>query len=177
VNLGYSSLSLKQAVLAIIFPVLGGCTFSAPQAESAMQLVRTISQADGSGTNDASAVWLGSVRNRGAVLTPFITNDLIVFANADGDAVAFDGWTVRSITGFGLSEPLSISGKEGVRIFAMERSNTVTTCDPWALVGLTWTQSCANGNGEIVLGEDGNIETISLSLGKTLGVLTLRVAK
>ena len=176
-NLGRSSLSLKQAVLAMIFPVLGGCTFSAPQAESAMQLVRTISQANGSATNDAAATWLGSVRNRGAVLTPFNTNDLIVFANADGDAVAFDGWTVRSITGFGLSEPLSISGKHGVRVFSVQRSKTVTTCDPWVLVGLTWTQICANGNGEIVLGEDGSIKSISMSLGETLGILKLRVAK
>ena len=176
-NLRRQRFSLKQAVLTTIFSVLGGCTFSAPQAESAIQFFRTISQADGSATYDTPATWLGSVRNRGAVLTPFITNDLIVFANADGDAVAFDGWTVRSITGFGLSESLSISGKDGVRIFSVQRSKTVTACDPWVLVGLTWTQTCANGNGEIVLGEDGNIKSISMSLGETLGILTLRVAK
>ena len=43
-------------------------------------------------------------RGRG-IKSLYVSNDLIVFANTDGDAIAFDGWTIRSVVGFGLKEP------------------------------------------------------------------------
>jgi hypothetical protein len=102
---------------------------------------------------------------------------MIVFANTDGDAIAFDGWTVRSVSGFGLPASISISGKEGLRKFAGALGRYSTTCDPWILEGLVWTQTCGNGDGIIELNEVGNIERIILSLGKEQGNVTLRVAK
>ena len=41
-----------------------------------------------------------SVGARGATLYPYVADELTVFANSDGDAT-FDGWTIRSIVGFG----------------------------------------------------------------------------
>ena len=46
---------------------------------------------------DEPATWFASVDGSGAILNPYLSNDLIVFANTDGDAIAFDGWIIRSV--------------------------------------------------------------------------------
>ena len=157
--------------------LLQGCTFSTPQYDAAVNFAKTITAGESSSEEDAPAVWLASVGERGALLNPYTASGLIVFANTDGDAIAFDGWTVRSVSGFGLSAPISISGKKGPRDFAGPFGQYSTTCDPWVLEGLVWSQSCGNGDGVIELNEAGNIERIILSLGKERGNVTLRVAK
>jgi outer membrane protein assembly factor BamB len=126
---------------------------------------------------DEPAVWFASVDGTGAVLNPFVSNDLIVFANTDGDAIAFDGWTIRSVVGFGLQDPLSISGKHGVRTFIVDGQQTVANCDEWILTGLNWRQTCSNGSGEILLNEEGNIQKITMPIGDGSAIVTLRVAK
>ena len=173
-NLKHSSGKLLILIAAL---VLQGCTFSAPQFDAAANFAKTITADESSSEEDAPAVWLASVGERGALLNPYTASGLIVFANTDGDAIAFDGWTVRSVSGFGLSAPISISGKDGPRDFAGPFAQYSTTCDPWVLEDLVWTQSCGNGDGVIELNEAGNIERIVLSLGKEKGNVTLRVAK
>jgi hypothetical protein len=174
-------INLKHAVgksltlMAVL--VLCACTFSVPQFDAAVNFAKTITARESSAEEGAPAVWLASVGERGAPLNPYTASGLIVFANTDGDAIAFDGWTVRSVFGFGLSTPISISGKDGLRNFAGSLGTYATTCDPWVLEGLVWTQSCGNGDGVIELNEAGNIERIILSLGKERGNVTLRVAK
>ena len=163
------------AVIAVF--LLQGCTFSVPQFDAAVNFAKTITLGESSSAEDAPAVWLASVGERGALLNPYTASGLIVFANTDGDAIAFDGWTVRSVSGFGLSAPISISGKEGPRDFAGPFGRYSTNCDPWVLEGLIWAQSCGNGDGVIELNEAGNIERIILSLGKERGNVTLQVAK
>ena len=173
--------NLKRAVENLLIltaaTILQGCTFSVPQFDAAVNFAKTIAAGESSSEEDAPAVWLASVGERGALLNPYTASGLIVFANTDGDAIAFDGWTVRSVSGFGLLAPISISGKEGLRKFAGPLGRYSTTCDPWVLEDLVWTQSCGNGGGVIELNEAGNIERIILSLGKEQGNVTLRVAK
>ena len=174
-------INLKYAVGNVLIMmealVLQGCTFSVPQFDAAVNFAKTITDAEASSGKEAPAVWLASVGGRGALLNPYTASGLIVFANTDGDAIAFDGWTVRSVTGFGLSAPISISGKDGPRDFAGPFGQYSTTCDPWVLEDLVWIQSCGNGDGVIELNDAGNIERIVLSLGKERGNVTLRVAK
>jgi hypothetical protein len=134
-----------------------------------------ISSNEGS-KQEQQAIWLASVGNRGAVLRPYLSGGLTVFANTDGDAIAFDGWTIRSVVGFGLKEPLSISGKYGVRTFTVSGQKTQTRCDEWHLAELIWSQTCSNGPGEIVLSEDGSIQKITMAIGNGSGIVTLRVA-
>ena len=171
-RLGLGNLSTLIAVL-----LLQGCTFSLPQLDAAVNFARTVTGDESDLEGEAQAVWLASVAGHGAVLNPYTASGLIVFANTDGDAIAFDGWTVRSVSGFGLSAPISISGKEGPRNFAGPLGRYSTTCDPWVLEGLVWSQSCGNGDGVIELNETGDIERITLSLGKGWGDVILRLAK
>jgi hypothetical protein len=156
---------------------ISGCTFSAPQFESAIVLAQGIIASDYPKSSDEPATWFASVDGTGAVLNPYVSNDLIVFANADGDAIAFDGWTIRSVVGFGLKEPLSISGKDGVRTFTVSGQKTQTKCDEWRLAELIWSQTCSNGPGEIVLDDEGNIQKITMPVFDGSAIVTLRVAK
>lgn len=172
-----SACALRKPLILMGALVLQGCTFAVPQLDAAVNLAKTITDAEASSGREAPAVWLASVAERGALLTPYTASGLVVFANTDGDAITFDGWTVRSVYGFGLSVPISILGKEGLRKFTGPLGQYSTTCDPWVLKDLVWTQSCGNGDGVIELDEAGNIERIILSLGKRQGNVTLRVAK
>jgi hypothetical protein len=156
---------------------VSGCTFSAPQFESAIAMAQGIMGSDDPNSGDEPATWFASIDGVGAVLNPYVSNDLIVFANIDGDAIAFDGWTIRSVVGFGLKEPLSISGKDGVRTFTVSGQKTQTQCDEWRLAELIWSQTCSNGPGEILLNEEGSIQKISMPIGDGSAIVTLRVAK
>ena len=174
-------MDLKHIVGSLLISMaalfLQGCTFSAPQYDAVVNFTKTLTAGESDSVRQAPPVWLASVGGRGALLNPYTASGLIVFANVEGDAIAFDGWTVRSVSGFGLPAPISISGKEGPRNFAGPFDQYSTTCDPWVLKGLVWTQSCGNGDGVIELNDAGNIERIILSLGKERGNVTLRVAK
>ena len=172
-----SKYALRKLLTLMAVFVLQGCTFAVPQFDAAVSFAKSVTVGESNSEEEVPAVWLASVGERGALLNPYTASGLIVFANTDGDAIAFDGWTVRSVSGFGLSAPISISGKEGLRNFAGPLGKYSTTCDPWVREGLVWIQSCGNGDGVIELNEAGNIERIILSLGKEPGNVTLRVAK
>lgn len=166
-----------KAVGAFFGLLLSGCTFSAPQFESAIKLVRETAGADGSPAPTEPPVWFASVYGRGAVLRPYLSNKLIVFANSEGDAIAFDGWIVRSVVGFGSPYPLSISGREQTRTFMVADQQTTTNCEEWILRELVWTQACSNGPSEIVLDAEGNIQQITMTIGSGSATVTLRIAK
>ena len=172
-----ASLVRRGLVTSLSTLLLTGCSISVPQAESSYRFVKELISSDEGSSQEQQATWLASVGDRGAVLRPYLSGGLTVFANTDGDAIAFDGWTIRSVMGFGLAGPLSISGKDGNRTFSGGDLVTSTECDPWRRNELTWRQTCVNGDGRIVLNQEGDIELISMSLGNYLGVVTLRVAK
>lgn len=170
-------MTLRLTTLIVFGLLMVGCTFSAPQFEAGIRFVERVASGKSETAEEPRATWLASVGDRGAVLNPYLSGGLTVFANVDGDAIAFDGWTIRSITGFGLSSPVSVTGKDGARAFVYGGAQTTTDCDAWTRSGLNWEQVCANGNGQITLDETGNIQSITMALGNKLGIVTLRVAK
>ena len=114
-----ASLIKQGLVTSVSTLLLTGCSISVPQAESSYKFVKELISSDEGSSQDQQAIWLASVGDRGAVLRPYLSGGLTVFANTDGDAIAFDGWTIRSVVGFGLAGPLSISGKVGNRTFSV----------------------------------------------------------
>ena len=167
----------KLRLLSILICLLpAGCTFSAPQAESAWRLINSIATREAEDEATKQPIWLASVGETGAVLQPCASGGFTVFANADGDAIAFDGWIVRSITGFGLEKPLSVAGKEGKRSFAIDDDILSANCGFWEWRRPVWRQDCDIGRSTISLDSEGNIQEISMSLGEKLGFVTLRVA-
>ena len=171
---GLIKLGLVTSLSALL---VTGCSISVPQVESSYRFVKAVVLSDQVSSEEQQAIWLASVGGRGAVLRPYLSGGLTVFANTDGDAIAFDGWTIRSVVGFGLEGPLSISGKDGNRTFLAGGRTTSTECDQWYLNGLTWHQTCSNGPGEIVLDDEENIQKITMPIGDGSGIVTLRVAK
>lgn len=170
-------LSEKLTVPTILLCLMSvGCTFSAPQAESAWRLINGFATGAKEDAASKQPIWLASVGDYGAALKPYASGGFTVFANADGDAIAFDGWIVRSITGFGLEKPLSVAGKEGKRSFAIDDRILSANCGSWEWQAPVWRQRCDIGSSTISLDEDGNIQEISMSLGEKLGFVTLRVA-
>ena len=168
----------RRLTTLIVFGLLmSGCTFSAPQFEAGIRLIERVASGKSAIAEEPRATWLASVGDRGAVLNPYLASSLTVFANVDGDAIAFDGWTIRSITGFGLLSPISVTGKDGARMIAYNGVQTMTDCDVWTRSGFNWEQVCSNGDGQIMLDETGNIQSITMALGNKLGIVTLRVAK
>ena len=113
------SITKQGLVSSLGILLLGGCSISAPQVESSYRFVKRLISPDDAFTQDKQAIWLASLKDRGAVLRPYLSGGLTVFANTDGDAIAFDGWIIRSVVGFGLEGPLSISGKDGLRTFTI----------------------------------------------------------
>ena len=166
----------RSLVLSTLL-ALSGCTLSVPQLESAIVFAEEMIGSKQAKSTDELATWLASANGRGAILNPYLSNDLIVFANSDGDAIAFDGWIIRSIVGFGLQDPISISGKDGVRTFKDADRKTVATCDEWNLTGQIWSQTCSNGSSEIVLDENDNIQKIMMAIGNGSMIVTLHVAE
>lgn len=156
--------------------LLSGCTLTFPQIKAAMQLIPLPSDEQ---KEQGAPIWLASVGGVGAVLTPYAMDDYTLFANEDGDAIAFDGWTVRAIYGFGLTDPIKVSGKTGSRSVLSSRGKTITMCSEWTSQSdessLRWQQTCSVGLGEILVNSDGNIEEIRMSLGRDLGSVALRV--
>jgi hypothetical protein len=169
--------TVKLRLLSIFICLLpAGCSFSAPQAESAWRLINGFASGTDEGGAAKQPIWLASVGETGAVVKPYASGGFTVFANADGNAIAFDGWIVRSITGFGLEKPLSVAGKEGKRSFAIGDEVSSANCRSWEWRAPVWRQSCDIGPSTISLDGEGNIQEISMSLGEKLGFVTLRVA-
>ena len=163
-------------LIAVFFAILSGCTLTFPQIDAAVQLIPLLKNEQ---KEQGAPIWLASVGGVGAVLTPYAMEGYTLFANEDGDAIAFDGWTVRAIYGFGLTEPIKVSGKTGSRSVSSSRGKTITMCSEWinqpTEFSQRWRQTCSVGPGEIAVNSDGNIEEIRMSLGRELGSITLRV--
>ena len=171
------NLGVKHMSIGLVVALTSGCNISVPQAESSYKFVKDLILADDVSSKEQQAIWLASLGDRGAVLRPYLSGGLTVFANTDGDAIAFDGWTIRSVVGFGLKDPLSISGKDGVRTFTVAGKNMQTKCDEWSLVELSWSQICSNGTAEILLDGEGKIQKITMPVGDGSIIVRLRVAK
>lgn len=170
-----ASLIKQGLVTSVSTLLLTGCSISVPQAESSYRFVKELISSDEGSSQDQQAIWLASVGDRGAVLRPYLSGGLTVFANTDGDAIAFDGWTIRSVTGFGLGSSVSIAGKEGRRIFVQDGIKVSVVCGDWKFKDSTWKQSCTNGTGKIEIDEIGNIIEIIFSLGDEFGGVTSQV--
>lgn len=158
--------------------LLSSCTFSVPQFEASIRLIEhVVSGRREVVAQETVATWLASVGGQGAVLNPYVSDGLTIFANAEGDGIAFDGWTIRSIIGFGLSSPVSVIGKDGTRVFSYDGVQTQTYCDTWTRSDLYWEQACLNGDGHIKVDETGNIVAIAMALDEPFGIVTLTVVK
>ena len=156
--------------------VVSACTFKAPQLESAVSQFRAAVAPNHTAEN---VVWLASFNGQGAVLKPYLVEGFTVFANESGDAVAFDGWVVRSVVGFGREHALSVTDKDGVRSSVSHQMRFKAMCLVWQKLatqgGYQWRQNCGNeGHGTVIdIDETDTIQGITQGFGD-LGELKLQ---
>ena len=172
---------LKKLLASVIFFCgLTSCTFSMPQAENALRQMQALVSEESS---SEEVFWLASYEGQGAVLKPFAAEGYTVFANESGDAVAFDGWVVRSVLGFGLEQAITISDDGWVRSSQSGKERFVATCSEWqkdaATKGYQWRQICGiNGHETVIsIDETGSISRIKQAFGGDLGTLTLNLRR
>ena len=157
--------------------LLLGCSLRMPQAETMLSQVRAM--VDLESKSERQVLWLASFNEVGSVLRPYIVDGYTVFANESGDAVAFDGWVVRSVLGFGSEHALSIADNGWVRVSRIAQKRFSATCSEWqkdALdKGFQWRQICGvNGHETVIhIDETGRIRYIRQAFGGDLGTLTL----
>ena len=163
-----------------LFLTLQACAIRVPQAEAMLnQFQKLVSSEE----ETRQAVWLASFNGRGAVLSPYVAEGYTVFANDEGDAVAFDGWVVRSVLGFGREAPLSISDDGWDRSSVSNTTRFAATCSEWKKDGLRegyeWRQICGINGHETVIRIDGagSITSIRQAFGGDLGTLELNLRR
>lgn len=156
--------------------IMSACTFKAPQLESVASQARAI-VAPNQAAEDV--VWLASFNGQGAVLKPYVVEEFTVFANESGDAVAFDGWVVRSVLGFGREHTVIVTDKGGVRAAVSHQMTVKALCSEWQKIatqgGYQWRQNCGSNGFETVIDidETDTIHVITQGFGD-LGELKLQ---
>ena len=172
---------LKKLFASVIFFCgLTSCTFSMPQAESALRQIKSLVSEENS---SEEVLWLASYEGQGAILKPYAAEGYTVFANESGDAVAFDGWVVRSVLGFGLDQAVTVSDDGWVRSSRTGKGSFLGTCSEWqkdaATQGYQWRQICGINGHETVIRIDGagSITSIRQVFGGDLGTLELKLRR
>lgn len=173
----------SQVLLLLLSCGLGlqACSLRVPQAEAALSQFRSFALSDEQAT--PNRLWLASFNQQGAMLKPYVVDGYTVFANESGDAVAFDGWVVRSVLGFGRHNPIQVMDNNSKRSSIYQGDRFEAVCDAWIReemsVGFRWRQICGfKGHQTIInVDEGGNITGIEQDFGASLGVLQLSLAR
>jgi len=154
---------LSLCVIGLVYPA---CTVSFPQVDAVRAQFGPSDQA--ALTVPKDAIWLASLREQGQLLAAYQREGFILFANADSDGrVEFDGWLVRSVSGFDLGDLDGVTiesvGNDGSRTISSRTTEFTTVCQSWMWfpgTGLsgTWEQVCDGfGLNIIRLNESGSI--------------------
>ena len=161
--------------------ILSGCNVTFPQIDSAISRVKLelAKQSDSSPPEDIR--WVASFNGEGRIMTAYVKNGLTVFVSDENDAVAFDGWLVRSIGGFGKDSIIRVQESQQGRTLTDSSKQSVTLCDQWvkriADDGHTiWSQFCADqpSDNRLILNDEGLIVGIHQFISESSGELSLR---
>ena len=170
---------LRLSMITMLL-MLQACALRIPQAEA---MLNQFQKLVGSEEESRPAVWLASFNGQGAVLSPYVADGYTVFANDEGDAVAFDGWVIRSVLGFGKESSLSVFDEGWDRSSVSNAMRFTATCSEWQKEGFSegyeWRQICGINGHETVIRIDaaGSITSVKQAFGGDLGTLELNLRR
>ena len=130
--------------------LLQGClVVKTPQIESASSLIQSMFD-DPLYENDEQGIkWSARVGDEGRLVEVVEQGGFFVFVSSTGDAIAFDGWNIRSIIGFGGSGKRQIVVDYDQRRFRSARGWSSRRCEGWKLDPYVspanykrWVQQC-----------------------------------
>ena len=162
----FDSLALFSLIMFI-----SGCSFSAPQLDSILsRMGGGVSVGEGL---DQTFLWTADFNSQGRLVKLYEGGpDGFVFGSEEGDVLSFDGWVIKSVTGFGLQDGIRISDSEGMRRYRTgPRAERSQKCLPWVKAddmkeGIRWTQKCAGAanDNEILIDESGRVVLVRQTL-------------
>lgn len=140
-------ISVRLFSSSMIIAVATGCSVNFPQVQTAIDFISAQVERRSSNSDSPDSRWTASYNNAGRIMTPYIRGDITLFLSQEGDAIAFDGWTVRSLGGFGQDEIIRVIDRDGKRVFQNDRKSYVTICESWTKEifssgEVTWQQRC-----------------------------------
>lgn len=159
---------------------LSACTLSVPQVE---RLYESASAAfTKKSSQDDDNIWTAETNAQGRVVSLYQRDGMFVFVSEEQDFIAFDGWVVRSVSGFGLPSTKDIIDENGLRTFVSRGGSTggSVKCGAWRPdqtdVTLYWRQTCAQLSEDNVITVDatGNVVSIRQVIGSQGEELVLK---
>lgn len=163
---GLTTSSSVSLTVVLSLAVISGCAVRFPQVEALSNLVEAEFAQRGI-TTDAppDTRWAASYNGEGRLMTPYVEGDLTVFVSKEGDAIAFDGWVIRSLGGFGETAIASVVDTEQYRVYRAGGQVVAREplCEAWGRAsiegeGREWRQECgSNGPNLITLNKEGLI--------------------
>ena len=172
--------------LIVIFgtSLIQGClVIKTPQIETTMSLVRSVFDQLPAENNEQGSKWSARVGDEGRLVEVVEQDGFFVFVSSAGDAIAFDGWDISSVIGFGSSDSRQIVVDGDQKQFRSGRDFSSRRCHSWRLDSdvsrndsKVWLQQC-DGQvraNSIVVDSSGAISEISqvIDINGTRAVLT-----
>lgn len=175
---------MTRPQMLVLFLLCGlgvqACSLRVPQVEAALSQFRSFTVSGEQA--ELEGLWLASFNQQGAMLRPYTVDGYTVFANESGDAVAFDGWVIRSVLGFGRDDPIQVIDTNSKRSSIYQGERLEVECNAWdrdeMSVGFRWRQICGFKGYQTIINVDegGNITAIQQDFGASLGMLQLSLA-
>ena len=151
--------------------LISGClVVKTPQIETASSLIQGMFDQPLAENNERGSEWSARVGSEGRLVEVVEQDGFFVFVSSAGDAIAFDGWDIRSIIGFGGSDTRQIAVDGARKQFRRGRDLSSRRCDSWKLDSdvsrndsKVWLQQCDNQvrANSIVVDSSGAISEIS----------------
>lgn len=117
--------------LGLILLIVQACVVKVPQVESVKRALSELG-VGGQEEQESELRWTAKVGAEGRLLNVFKEEELFVFVSDTEDALVFDGWHVRSLTGFGFDGILRVVAR-GNRLELSDGDKQVSVvCHPWA---------------------------------------------
>ena len=137
---------MRFVMIALLLGALAGCVIKVPQYQAAKGFVGQF-WASGPAQDQQRFLWTARVGDEGRLLRLHQEQDLFVFSSEEGDAVAFDGWQVRSLVGFGLEGLHKFAGVGPRYRLSAGGRNKQVLCSEWhdsidASGAKLWEQQC-----------------------------------
>ena len=157
--------------------LIQGClVIKTPQIESASSIIQSMFDSSLAENNEQVSEWSARIGSEGRLVEVVEQDGFFVFVSSAGDAIAFDGWNIRSIIGFGGSDTKQIAVDGKRKQFRSGRDLSSTRCEDWrsdldASLGDSkiWIQQCDDQvrANSIVVDSAGAISEISQVIDAT----------
>ena len=160
---------MRQPYLLCLMALFGtsllqGClVVKTPQVETVKMLAKSVFDQTSTGNREQSTKWTARVGDEGRLVEVVEQDGFFVFVSSAGDAIAFDGWNIRSIIGFGDTAARVIALEGEQKQFRNGNALSSTICSQWQedlglLTGRSkvWVQQCESQRRANSIKVDGN---------------------